>query len=141
MRSGLITRPLRIAADPCASPQLSPRFLAFWPPFLPVFTVPIVFARTSAPDGPPLPYTFAAASRPNAAVRPPLAHRRRLAQSLSPLGSPRAVEVGFASDSLALSAVEGPLVTSHFVFLIYGTGIDFSRNPLIIKEKIFSNIR
>ena len=85
MRGGPTTQPVAATAHPCAGSAypLTPCFLAFLLTYFPVFTVQTVFAWTSAPDGPPLPYTFAAASQQNAAVRPPLAHRRRAAATVS----------------------------------------------------------
>jgi hypothetical protein len=112
---------------------INPSFSAFLPPFFPVFTVQDVISRTSAPAAPRLHPAFAAASHQNAAVNPPLADRRRPAQSQSAVRSPRAFEVGFASHS--------PLATSHRSSLIYGTGIDFSSKHMQTKEKTFSNIR
>jgi hypothetical protein len=113
---------------------INPCFRAFLRTFFGVFTAKTVFARTPAPDAPPLPSTFAAASQRNAPVRPPLAdtHNASVTDHASQSTS-HAFEVFFSSHST--------LVARHFAFLIYGTGIDFSRNALILKEKRFSNIR
>ena len=97
-------------------------------------TANLVFARTSAPDGPPQAPTFAAASHQKAPASPPLTNASRSALSTS-ARLPRARSQGFSRHSLALpaltqegSAVEGSPATRHCLSLIYGTAI---KNPRI----------
>jgi hypothetical protein len=75
-----------------------------------------VFARTSAPDGPPQAPIFAAARHQNVPASPPLANARL----------PRAQPKGRTA-----VAVRRPRITS---FLIYGTAIKNPRIPFSINE-------
>jgi hypothetical protein len=120
------TKPTRQQGPIAFTPQQFPQFRRAFHPILTVFPVKTVFARTSAPDVPPLPPTFAAASQPNAAVRPPLAHRRQSARPPEQAKSHGAFALDFTGHST--------LGTRHFALLIYGTGIKKLWKPTPIDE-------
>jgi hypothetical protein len=89
--------------------HLPPRFLAFLAPVLRAFTARAVLARTSARCLPPQAPTFAAASRQNAAARPPLAHRRR---------RPRITRSLIYGTGIKIRRI--PFVINEYKLLIYG---------------------
>ena len=109
------TKSMRQAPRITCTPQESPQFHRVLDPISPVFPVKMVIARTSAPDSPPLPPTFAAASHQNAAASPPLADTRRPALAVRP----------------SRITSHQSQVTPH---LIYGTGIKKLRKPTPINE-------